>query len=110
MRGAEVQCMVKPIIILFLVLAFTSCADFGGGSSSNTSVSLAWDPSPSEGVVGYKIYIGKAKGNYYKTYDVGNVQTYTLKNLGNGTYYFVCTAYDSFGNESGYSNEVYFTR
>ena len=102
--------MVKPIVILLLILALTSCADTPGGSSSVTSVSLFWNPSPSEEVIGYTIYIGRTSGDYYRTYDVGNVLTYTVQNLGHGTYYFVCTAYDAFGNESDYSNEVHVTR
>ena len=106
-RESRVHCMVKPVITLLLVLAFTSCAGMGGGSSTPNSVSLAWDPSPNEEVIGYMIYIGRASGDYYRTYDVGNALAYTVKNLEHGTYYFVCTAYDSFGNESAYSNEVY---
>ena len=39
---------------------------------------------------------------------VGNVTTFTLAGLNRGTrYYFVATAQDSMGNESGYSNEVF---
>ena len=110
-RGSGVQCMLRTVTIVLLVLAFTSCAGTGGGSSSfnsvsPNSVSLAWDPSPNEVVIGYMIYIGRASGDYYKSYDVGNVLTYTVKNLEHGTYYFTCTAYDTFGNESAYSNEV----
>ena len=42
--------------------------------------------------------------------DVGNVTTYTVTGLADGaTYYFAVTAYDSVGNESGYSNEVVYT-
>jgi len=38
---------------------------------------------------------------------VGNVTGYTAKNATNGVIYYVAvTAYDSLGNESGYSNEV----
>ncbi len=80
--------------------------DTGDGSLSIESVSLSWDPSPNEEVIGYKVYIGRASGNYYRIDDVGNALTYTVKNLEPGTYYFVCTAYDASGNESKYSNEV----
>jgi hypothetical protein len=40
--------------------------------------------------------------------DVGNVNAYVISDLSGGTrYYFVATAYDAMGNESGYSNEVF---
>jgi hypothetical protein len=39
---------------------------------------------------------------------VGNVTTFSLAGLNRGTrYYFVATAQDTMGNESGYSNEVF---
>ncbi len=74
-------------------------------------VTLAWDPSPSAGVSGYKIYFGHASRTYhYPPVDVGNVLVAKLTGLEQGkTYYFACTAHDSAGNESGYSNEVFTT-
>jgi hypothetical protein len=39
---------------------------------------------------------------------VGNVTTFSLAGLNSGRrYYFVATAQDTMGNESGYSNEVF---
>jgi hypothetical protein len=39
---------------------------------------------------------------------VGNVTTFSLAGLNRGRrYYFVATAQDTMGNESGYSNEVF---
>jgi|GEM_PF-2418692 len=69
-------------------------------------VSLAWDPSISEDVVGYKIYYGNFSGSYHSFHTVTNRTTYTVTGLSEGTYYFAVTAFDSAGNESGYSNEV----
>jgi hypothetical protein len=69
-------------------------------------VSLAWDPSISEDVVGYKIYYGNFSGSYHSFRTVTNRTTYTVTGLADGTYYFAVTAFDSAGNESGYSNEV----
>lgn len=70
------------------------------------SVTLAWDASASSGVTGYKIYVSNTSGSYTTGIDVGNVLTFTVQNLQNGTtYYFVATAYNP-SNESGYSNEV----
>jgi hypothetical protein len=47
------------------------------------------------------------KSLYLQNIDAGKVTTYTVSNLTDGlNYYFVATAYDTSGNESGYSNEV----
>jgi len=78
-------------------------------------ISLAWDPSDSEDVVGYKIYY-KADSTELpldgiealegpSPIDVGNVTSFTLTELPEGSvYYFRATAYDSEGNESDLSN------
>ena len=71
-------------------------------------VSLAWDPSPSDGVIGYKVYYGQSSGNYSNSIEVGNQTTYTVGNLTKGIFFFAITAYDAAGNESGFSNEVSF--
>jgi len=74
------------------------------------SVILAWDPSPSTNVAGYRVYYGPAAGNYTDRLDVGNVTTATVPNLQAGvTYYFVVTAYNAAGVESLPSNEVAYT-
>ncbi len=74
------------------------------------SVTLEWDANTESDLDGYKIYTGLSTGTYDSTVDVGNVTTYTVLNLTAGTtYYFVATAYDTSGLESGYSNEVSYT-
>ena len=71
-----------------------------------TSATLQWNASTSQGVTGYKVYIGMASGQYGSGIAVGNVLTYTVTGLAKGvTYYFVATAVSSTG-ESGYSNEI----
>jgi hypothetical protein len=70
-------------------------------------VVLAWDANTEPDVTGYKVYSGTTSGTYGTPVDVGNVLTRTVTGLTDGqTYFFAVTAYDSFGNESGYSNEV----
>ncbi len=82
----------------------------GIGTAAAGSVVLAWDANTEPDVSGYKLYYGTATGTYGTPTDVGNVLTYTVLNLTDGqTYYFAVTAYDTFGNESGYSNEVVYT-
>ena len=68
---------------------------------------LAWDPSPSPDVTGYMLYYGPTSGGYTQSIDMGNVTEYIDYNLIDGqTYYFAVTAYDSYGDQSDYSNEV----
>ena len=75
-----------------------------------TAPTTNMDGTPLTDLIGYKIYCGSATGNYTIIKDVSNVTQYLLTNLftAGGVYYCVVTAYDTFGNESGYSNEVNF--
>jgi hypothetical protein len=71
------------------------------------SVTLAWDPNSEPDVAGYKLYYGKASGTYESVVDVGNQTTYTiLGSLDRETYYFAVTAYNVYGLESVFSDEV----
>lgn len=83
---------------LLLVLLFASPAMAG-------EVTLAWIPSVSPEVSGYKIYIGPASRNYSRSVDAGNVTIYKLVNLSEGTYFIAATAYSA-DEESDFSNEV----
>jgi hypothetical protein len=96
------------IVLLFCLLVFAvqdACA---------VDMTLVWDPpttnadgTPLTDLAGYKIYYGLASGSYATIIPVGNVLTYTVRNLlANVIYYFVATALDTSGNESAYSNEV----
>lgn len=87
-------------------------------SSTTPKTFLSWsaptannDGTPVTNLAGYKIYYSTIKGEYSntKSKDVGNVLTTTIINVtGSSTlvYYFVATAYNTAGNESGFSNEV----
>lgn len=78
------------------------------------SVVLSWDPpstnadgTPLDDLAGYNIYYGTASRNYSASINAGDVLNYQVNNLSTGvTYYFTTTAYDTSGNESGYSNEI----
>jgi hypothetical protein len=88
----------------------------GGGGGSGTSygvATLSWlppnentDGSALTNLAGYKIYYGTEEGNYTEviTIDNAGIVDYVIENLPAGnTYYFVVTAFDSSGLESGYS-------
>lgn len=92
---------LKQLVTWGTCFLFLSCLPLIAGD-----VSLAWDPSTSDGVVGYKVYYGNASGSYDSFHTITNQSSYTVTNLATGTYYFAVTAFDASGNESGFSNEV----
>ena len=62
---------------------------------------------PLSQISSYRIRYGTAPGSYTSTTNVSNGGTsHTFQGLAAGTYYFVVTAVDSGGRESGYSNPV----
>ncbi len=85
-------------------------------------VTLGWDPNTETNMAGYKVYYGTTQGGPYNgsgsnertspilvpVNRLANVARpeCTVRGLPDGTYYFVITAYNTQGLESGYSNEV----
>ncbi|HEV2394230.1 MAG TPA: fibronectin type III domain-containing protein [Verrucomicrobiae bacterium] len=71
------------------------------------NVTLAWDPSPSSNIAGYRVYSGTISQAYNNVTDAGTNTTATVSSLLVGmTYYFAVTAYDSLGLESPFSQEI----
>jgi chitinase len=84
--------------LLWLFLSSSAFAD---------TVTLAWNAVSDPDLDGYILYYGSASHTYSVTLDVGNATTAALSGLTAGnTYYFAATAYDVYGYESGFSNEV----
>ncbi|MBN2720107.1 MAG: hypothetical protein JXR72_03280 [Proteobacteria bacterium] len=87
---------------------------FYSGDGGANSIMLGWaapttneDGSPLEDLAGYRLYYGKGSRDYSYVANVN--RTYTEAELGglsDTTWYFSVTAYDYFGNESQYSNEI----
>jgi hypothetical protein len=84
-------------------------------------VTLAWDRNSDTDLAGYKIYYGTQSGGPYNGNDstdgkspivvtLGSTNLVspqiTVHGLKDRTYYFVATAYNTEGYESGYSNQV----
>ena len=70
------------------------------------TVTLSWNPSPSPGVVNYRIYFGTNSGVYASVTNAGLALTQTVVLPHGGRWYFAATACDAFGNESDFSNEA----
>jgi len=90
------------LIIPFLLIAFPAFA---------MDVSFQWDPNSESDLAGYRLYQSNTSGSY--TYGSGNevaeilagTETCTI-DVADRVWYWVLTAYDTNGNESGPSNEV----
>lgn len=83
------------------------------------SVTLSWnaptkdaDGTTLKDLAGYYVYRGIQSRHYGKKIKVaGDITEYTFTTLKKDvTYYFAVTAYDTSGNESGYSNEASMTQ
>ena len=93
--------------VLFLWGIGICVAMFPFSTFAAGSVTLAWNPSASTNVVGYKIYYGLTSGIYNNTNSVTGSTNVTVTGLLQGaTYYFAATAVDSLGDESQFSNET----
>src|SRR5262245_3051470 len=80
-------------------------------SAYGQSIKLAWDPSADSSVAGYNIYRSQQSASYPSTplngaaviptaaFNDSNVQS-------GGTYFYVVTAVNTSGVQSGYSNEI----
>jgi fibronectin type 3 domain-containing protein len=78
-----------------------------GAAPPQHSVDLSWNGTST--VVGYNVYRGSQSGGpYTKLNSVLDASTtYTDSSVQAGqTYYYVTTAVDSSGAESGYSNQI----
>lgn len=94
--------MVKKIFQSLFVLFFLATSVYGMG------IRVTWAPNSEEDLAGYKVYYGNASGSYTTNVDVGNICIYDIKDVPEKTtYYIAVTAYDTSGNESGYSQEAF---
>ncbi|MEJ2394334.1 MAG: fibronectin type III domain-containing protein [Candidatus Thiodiazotropha sp.] len=123
--------MARFIQILTLVMSvslLSACGntDSSGSSTptssqsvpaSNGSVTISWTPPStrsdgsylsSNDLAGYRVYLGTSSSSLSPREDLADIEMteYTVKNLPAGDYYFAVTAYDSDGQESGYSQVV----
>lgn len=102
-----VRFLHKPSIYNLIICSALLLFLFQLPVHAGQSATLSWDSSGNLNAAGYKIYYGTASGNYTNWIDVGNVTNAAISGLAaDTTYYFAATTYDSYGNESSYSNEA----
>jgi len=84
-------------------------------ASTTGSARVSWTPptrlsdgSTLTNLAGYKIYYGASPDNFDETITLSNpgLSSYVVDGLTTGTYFFVVTAFDATGAESGPSNIV----
>lgn len=116
---------VKILSTVFFLVFLSSCGAPGGedsnsGNSAGTGTGtgtalLSWLP-PTENtdnsvltdLAGYKIYYGTSPSNYNTPIIINDsgLSSFLVEGLGNSDWYFVMTAFNSSGIESGYSTMV----
>jgi len=84
---------------------------FSGTAVAQTEfnpVGLEWDHNTEADLAGYRVYQSTVSGNYPAEYTEvpAGTNSVTLSACPDGTMYWVLTAVDLAGNESGRSNEV----
>lgn len=96
---------MKKLIIAILAIVFMASTVWAA-----TNVSLQWDANTEQDLAGYNVYRSDASGVYDISKLVGTIAApdtqFTDNAIPDGTWFWVATAFDTSGNESGYSNEV----
>ena len=103
--------MKKLIYLILIVLIPILISPVIGFANSNANVTFEWDANTEGDLAGYRLYRADVPGSY--TFGEGNqvdgalagTETVTILEH-DGVWYYVLTAYDNAGNESGPSNEV----
>ena len=100
---------MKRFTLATLLAFFLMC---GFSSAIGGQVIFEWDPNSESDLAGYRMYQTTTPGQYVYGEEnaIGDIsagtETFTLQIQEDGTFYWVATAYDTAGNESGPSNEV----
>jgi len=100
---------MKKILIIITVLFMTAAMTW-----ADSNITLQWSANTEQDLAGYRIYRGTQAGGPYA--QVGTdiacgpndaaCCEFVDQRVPDGTYFWVATAFDTEGNESGYSNEA----
>lgn len=97
--------VVQAILCFFLVALFVSISN----AAEVTQITLSWDPNDEPDLAGYNVYRRTADNVYRKPLDMVGIMPnpeYSLTLPYGKKYYFVVSAFNMYGIESPYSNEV----
>ena len=107
--------LINIVVCFHFRLIAVSLFLFYASSSHAADVTLAWNPNSENDLAGYAVYSNQGvPGSPYdhvSTYPLNvidqNSPQCMITGLEDGrSYYFVVTAFDTEGNESGYSNKI----
>jgi len=90
---------------LYAIIVFILCF-----SITVHAARLVWNANTETDLAGYKVYRGQSSGSYDEMVDVGNVTEYQIEGIDPGTYNYVVSAYNIFGAESKFSNEIIYIK
>ena len=93
---------MKKFTLILVGLFFISAA------AQAATILVEWDPNTEEDLAGYRVHYGWAAGEYTKVIEAG-IETscqFEAAPATGGTIHIAVTAYDTSGNESGYSDEA----
>ncbi len=94
--------IIRIAALLVLIFVFK-----GAGNGFAGSLSISWTPIQDSLLAGYKIKFGTTSGIYSQSVNVGNVTSYVVPNLTDGTtYYLIVVGYDTSQVEGQASTEV----
>jgi fibronectin type 3 domain-containing protein len=102
-RSQKTRYFLLPLLLVLLA---------GGGATFAQSVTLQWDPNSESNLAGYNLYRSTTSGSGYVKLNGGLITRarYADSTINyDKTYYYVCTAVNTSGLESGYSNQVSFS-
>ena len=97
---------MKKLILTILFLLFSTIAWAG------SSVTFTWQPNSESDLKEYRLYQADISGDYELGVDIpvaitpAGTETATIHDVADGTWFWVMTASDHHGNESGESDEV----
>lgn len=103
-RPAKVFLTIFSIFLMVILLITAAHA--------GSNIMFAWDANTEADLAGYRLYQSTTSGQYEYGPDhclatiPAGTETVTLGSIADGTWYWVLTAFDKTGNESGPSNEV----
>jgi len=111
--------MKKFLILLFVLVLFSPLYAAVPNTFEWDAPTTNADGTPLTDLAGFIIYCGMSAGTYSINLDVGLLNatntggqhvSYPVNQVitQDGSWYCAVTAYDTFGNESGYSNEINF--
>lgn len=103
----------SALLCIAALLIFIACG-FGFYLYMDGGISLEWNSNRETDLAGYKIYYGISSKNYTHSVVIGlapqphtEIVNYKLTGLTKGQQYYISvTAYNTYGYESTFSNEV----